>query len=83
MNKINDCFIESIELKNKIINLRLYFSIEKMGVTICENTQEGNKLMICGNIELAANAQRLALGRTLVEYIENCLIEKKFISIKS
>ena len=54
-----------------------------MGVTICESIQGGNKLMICGNGGSAADAQHLAAGHALVEYIENCLIEKKFISIKS
>ena len=59
MNKIKDSFIESIELKDKIIKLSLYSSLEKMGLIVCKSIQEGNKLMICGNGGSAADAQHL------------------------
>ena len=60
MSKIKNSFIESIELKDKIIKLSLYSSLEKMGLIICKSIQEGNKLMICGNGGSAADAQHLA-----------------------
>ncbi len=60
MNKFNELFEKSIELKNKILNEGSLNSMVSMGNKIVESLEKGNKLMLCGNGGSAADAQHLA-----------------------
>ena len=58
--KIQQVFINSINVKNQIINLHLFEILELMGVQLTKAIQSGNKIMLCGNGGSAADAQHLA-----------------------
>lgn len=58
--KIKNHFQESIEIKKKIVEKNVYFSISKMGNIAAERIEKGGKIFFCGNGGSAADAQHLA-----------------------
>ena len=60
MDNIKKLFEESIEVKKNLLENDGLMVLEKMGVTIKNAIQQGNKLMLCGNGGSAADAQHLA-----------------------
>ena len=58
--KIKNHFKKSIEIKKKILNSNLYFSISRMGKIAAEQIESGHKIFFCGNGGSAADAQHLA-----------------------
>ena len=53
-------FIDSIKIKEKIIDSDCLLILESMGNYITESILDGGKLMLCGNGGSAADAQHLA-----------------------
>lgn len=60
MSYVEKLFVESIRVKESILNLGLLKSIEEMSTDITKLIQSGNKIMLCGNGGSAADAQHLA-----------------------
>jgi len=60
VNSFKTAFLQSAELKNKILLDKGYEVLEKMGQEIVESIMKGGKLLICGNGGSAADAQHLA-----------------------
>ena len=60
LKKIEDLFIDSIEVKNCILQGDYLNSLITMGNEIVNAIKNGNKLMLCGNGGSAADAQHLA-----------------------
>lgn len=58
--KIKNHFKKSIEIKKKILNSNLYFSIFRMGKIAAKKIESGHKIFFCGNGGSAADAQHLA-----------------------
>ena len=58
--KIKNHFKKSIEIKKKILNSNLYFSISRMGKIAATKIESGHKIFFCGNGGSAADAQHLA-----------------------
>jgi D-sedoheptulose 7-phosphate isomerase len=58
--KIKNHFKKSIEIKKKILNSNLYFSISRMGKVAATKIESGHKIFFCGNGGSAADAQHLA-----------------------
>ena len=58
--KIKDTFEESVNVKNLIIQDKLFGVLKSAGDLIAESIEKGGKLMICGNGGSAADAQHLA-----------------------
>ena len=58
--KIKNHFKKSIEIKKKILNSSLYFSISRMGKIAATKIESGHKIFFCGNGGSAADAQHLA-----------------------
>lgn len=58
--KIKNHFKKSIEIKKKILNLNLYFSISRMSKIAAKKIENGGKIFFCGNGGSAADAQHLA-----------------------
>jgi D-sedoheptulose 7-phosphate isomerase len=59
-HKIKQTFIDSISVKQKVIDGGLYEVILEAGNVIAEAIQKNGKLLICGNGGSAADAQHLA-----------------------
>lgn len=60
MSKIENLFIQSVNLKKKIIREKNYKVISKIGNVIADSIIKGGKILICGNGGSAADAQHLA-----------------------
>jgi D-sedoheptulose 7-phosphate isomerase len=61
MNKlIKESFKNSIDINQKIIDKKLYFSISRMGKIAAKKIENGGKIFFCGNGGSAADAQHLA-----------------------
>lgn len=58
--KIKESFEDSILVKQKIIDSKIYEVLFEVGDLISESISKGGKLMICGNGGSAADAQHLA-----------------------
>ena len=58
--KIKNHFKNSIEIKKKILDSNLYFSISTMGKIAAKKIEKGGKIFFCGNGGSAADAQHLA-----------------------
>jgi D-sedoheptulose 7-phosphate isomerase len=58
--KIESSFKESIKLKKKILDTKLYFSISRMSDIASKKIENGGKIFLCGNGGSAADAQHLA-----------------------
>tara|TARA_B100000965_G_C19466532_1_gene702128 strand:+ start:412 stop:1011 length:600 start_codon:yes stop_codon:yes gene_type:complete len=58
--KIKESFEDSILVKQKIIDSKIYEVLLEVGDLISESISKGGKLMICGNGGSAADAQHLA-----------------------
>lgn len=58
--KIKETFSESINIKQKIIELKLYDTLYEAGDVISNSISNGGKLLLCGNGGSAADAQHLA-----------------------
>tara|TARA_B000000532_G_scaffold42851_1_gene31917 strand:+ start:443 stop:1054 length:612 start_codon:yes stop_codon:yes gene_type:complete len=59
-NKVKNCFIDSIKVKQEILDLDLHQVLLEAGEKISESIGNGGKLLICGNGGSAADAQHLA-----------------------
>ena len=57
---IKDSFKRSIEIKQEILEKKLYFSIARMGKMAAKKIEKGGKIFFCGNGGSAADAQHLA-----------------------
>ncbi|MCW8901334.1 MAG: SIS domain-containing protein [Gammaproteobacteria bacterium] len=60
LENIKDLFLDSIEVKNQILQGDALESLVSMGDEIVSAIQNGNKLLLCGNGGSAADAQHLA-----------------------
>ena len=60
MNNTEKIFIESIELKQKMLSNDLLSPINDMGSAAANAIMKGGKIMLCGNGGSAADAQHLA-----------------------
>lgn len=60
MDKIEQAFKRSIEVKNDVITSGAYRAVETMADVLTESIKKGGKLLICGNGGSAADAQHLA-----------------------
>ena len=58
--KIKNHFKNSIEIKKKILDSNLYFSISSMGKIAAKKIEKRGKIFFCGNGGSAADAQHLA-----------------------
>lgn len=58
-NKIKQSFIDSVSVKNKILEDRTYEVLIEAGDVIAKSISNGGKLLICGNGGSAADAQHL------------------------
>ena len=59
-NKVKDSFIDSINVKQRILDQDLYQVLLEAGEKISESIGKGGKLLLCGNGGSAADAQHLA-----------------------
>lgn len=59
-NKVKNSFIDSIKVKQEILDLDLHQVLLEAGEKISESIGSGGKLLICGNGGSAADAQHLA-----------------------
>jgi len=60
LTNIKNLFIESANLKKKIIKEKTYYILEEMSNEIAKSIENNGKLLICGNGGSAADAQHLA-----------------------
>jgi len=60
VEKIEQLFQESINVKTQVLDSGIVKNLVSMGVLSVKAIQEGNKLMLCGNGGSAADAQHLA-----------------------
>jgi len=60
VEKIEQLFQESINVKTQVLDSGIVKNLVSMGVLSVKAIQEGNKLMLCGNGGCAADAQHLA-----------------------
>lgn len=58
--KIENLFLESVNVKKQVIESGIIKHLVSMGVTSSKAIQDGRKLMLCGNGGSAADAQHLA-----------------------
>ena len=58
-NKIKQSFIDSVSVKNKILEDRTYEVLIEAGDIIARSISNGGKLLVCGNGGSAADAQHL------------------------
>ena len=58
--KIEKLFLESVNVKQQVIESGIIKHLVSMGVTSSKAIQDGRKLMLCGNGGSAADAQHLA-----------------------
>ena len=59
-NKVKKTFIDSISVKQQIINDKTYEVLIEAGDVIANSIANGGKLLLCGNGGSAADAQHLA-----------------------
>ena len=59
-NKVKNSFIDSIKVKQEILDQDLYQVLLEAGEKISESIGKGGKLLLCGNGGSAADAQHLA-----------------------
>ena len=59
-NKVKNSFVDSIKVKQEILDLDLHQVLLEAGEKISESIGNGGKLLICGNGGSAADAQHLA-----------------------
>lgn len=59
-NKVKKTFVDSIDVKQKIIDESLYEVLIEAGENIADSISKGGKLLLCGNGGSAADAQHLA-----------------------
>ena len=66
-NSIKNSFEDSISVKEKIIDQKIYTALIEAGDVVANSISNGGKLMICGNGGSAADAQHLA-AELVVKY---------------
>jgi len=59
-DRIRRLFLDSVEVKNKVIKSDAIEILAYLGEKISKSLQEGGKIMLCGNGGSAADAQHLA-----------------------
>ena len=60
IDKIQQLFLDSIDVKNQIVKFKVFESLGLMGEQATTAILNGNKIMFCGNGGSAADAQHLA-----------------------